>query len=409
MFFEKVRAFFQWLGEKSMAKSRKSLDYKWTTYRAEKDEASANPMSAKSEAEASAAIEAPQAPTVAIDVDALFTGEKKEAGESKKAASRRKTTAKSAKSAAEKSVKTTKTVRKAAPKAEKPATAVDSAGGDAGQSGVKKSASKKPARRTAVKKTAIETEAPRAGGASVLEKLPAPEAPVLLEAPQDTAAPMSAAEPTAEIKPAAKKTVRRRSAVKKAETSEPSADADGEKKTAAASAKKPATRRKIEKKNADAVKAVPAADAAKEKPAAKRTRSGAAGAKKSVLKKESASEDAEPGPAPHKKSRSKQVPPEEKLLFEKWREMIHDRNLQGLISRLKERFPEVADLTTKPQLVAHMKANRDLAKAVTDMIGVTYRNGATRPGRKPRRRLVLSAAPQEAAAPQSAESDDTQK
>lgn len=33
MFFEKIRAFFQWIGQKALARSRKSLEYNWTTYR----------------------------------------------------------------------------------------------------------------------------------------------------------------------------------------------------------------------------------------------------------------------------------------------------------------------------------------------------------------------------------------
>ena len=35
MILQKIRGFFEWLGKRSMAKSRKALNYEWTTMRPE--------------------------------------------------------------------------------------------------------------------------------------------------------------------------------------------------------------------------------------------------------------------------------------------------------------------------------------------------------------------------------------
>ncbi|MGN1208998.1 MAG: hypothetical protein ACI4SV_01745 [Duodenibacillus sp.] len=89
MILAKIRAFFEWMGQKALAKSRRSLDYKWTTYRSEtpRQQIPDAPV-ARPDAGAPAAPAAHAAkpadipaedltPSIEIDVDALFEKEKK--------------------------------------------------------------------------------------------------------------------------------------------------------------------------------------------------------------------------------------------------------------------------------------------------------------------------------------------
>ena len=118
MIFAKLKAFFEWMGQKALAKSRRSLDYKWTTYRSEtpREEASQEPggaARAAAKATGTPQSRAPQpvdvpeqelTPSIQIDVDELFENEKKPAA--------KKTTGKVSSTAKETSATEKKTVAK---------------------------------------------------------------------------------------------------------------------------------------------------------------------------------------------------------------------------------------------------------------------------------------------------------
>lgn len=184
MIFAKLKAFFEWMGQKALAKSRRSLDYKWTTYRSEtpREEASQEPggaARAAAKATGTPQSRAPQpvdvpeqelTPSIQIDVDELFENEKKPAA--KKTTRKVSSTAKETSATEKKTVAKRTTTRRTGaktPKAKENAAQATAAESEPSQAELplpdvpQPAAVKKSTRRASSKKSA-ETEVKRPVG-----------------------------------------------------------------------------------------------------------------------------------------------------------------------------------------------------------------------------------------------------
>lgn len=184
MIFAKLKAFFEWMGQKALAKSRRSLDYKWTTYRSEtpREEAPQEPVgAARAAAKATGtpssvqhSVDIPEqelTPSIQIDVDELFENEKKPAAKktTRKASSTAKETSTTEKKTATKRTTTRRTSAKATKAKEKAAkaTAAESEPAQAElplPDAPQPVEVKKTARRATSKKKAAEAEVKRPAG-----------------------------------------------------------------------------------------------------------------------------------------------------------------------------------------------------------------------------------------------------